>query len=355
MRSDHMHERDPTRNPTIYDVARRAGVSPATVSRVLNGNYPVSARTRRRVEAALAETGYSPNQIARSLSTRSTRVLGVLGTDLTNPYFVEVMAHIQRFAGARGLQLMLQNAISVSDEANSLRMLLDRRVDGIIMIARNDEADDTSPIVEAAKRVPLVLIGYPSVGQPVMSVRAREEDGMFELVRQLVTLGHRRFLFLGGRTGSFPTDVKLEGLRRALAKVPDATVKHLPCGYRYDAACEVLSREIQQGGIEGVTAIVAVSDVVAFAALDVLDDHQIKVPDDVSVTGFDNIFWTRSIRPRLSTVDPNKDQLAAIAVDLVSQMITGSSGPGSALVEARCVLRDSHSSPRNSVRDGQVQ
>ncbi len=173
-------------------------------SRVLNGNYPVSARTRRRVEAALAETGYSPNQIARSLSTRSTRVLGVLGTDLTNPYFVEVMAHIQRFAGARGLQLMSENAISVSDEASSLRMLLDRRVDGIIMIARNDEADDTSPIVEAAKRVPLVLIGYPSVGQPVMSVRAREEDGMFELVRQLVTLGHRRFLFLGGGRGVFP-------------------------------------------------------------------------------------------------------------------------------------------------------
>src|SRR5690606_25098258 len=154
-------------------------------------------------------------------------------------------------------------------------------------------------ILEAAAKCPLVLIGYPSLGDSVMSVRAREEDGMAQLALKLTNLGHERFLFLGGNPGSFPTQIKVQGLQSVLHKVLDeaATVRYLYCGYGYDAARQAVDSFVNEGLIHEVTVIAAVSDVVAFAALDALFDHGIAVPDQVSVTGFDNIFWSNSVRP----------------------------------------------------------
>lgn len=336
---------------TIYDIARKAGVSISTVSRVLNGSdHPVRETTRQRVLNVIAESDYSPNHMARSLATNTTSTLGVIGSGLTNPYFVEMLNSISNVASRYELQILLQDTRDVRAEIASVRLLLDRRVDGIIFVAHHEDAPDYRHIFAAAEKVPVVLVGQPLKGSSAFSVRANEEAGIYELASRLLALGHRDFLFLGGSPHSYSTEVKLRGLSQALNEVGGCRLKRALTGYSYEAVQERLPGLLDQGLLDWCTAIVAVSDYVAIAALDVLHDRRIDVPDVVSVTGCDNVFWTRSVRPTLTTVDPRKHQLAELAVDTFLKALRGERRPRkNTIISTEVVLRTSHG-PARAVR-----
>jgi len=310
---------------------------------VINGNYPVGKKTRQRVLKAMKDLGYSPNHVARSLALQSTSTIGVVCTDLKNPYFVEMIEQIQLVTAGSSLQLLLQNTSVAENERDAVQLLLDRRVDAIIFIAHHEELDDVEHITSTAKMVPVVLIGQELPGTKVMSICAEEEQGMYTLGKQLLQLGHRNVLFLGGKEGSHPTEVKLRGLRNAFALNNDVRLEVELTGYQYTAA-NVLEDRIAGGLLQWCTAIVAVSDYVAIGALNVLDANGIRVPTDITVTGFDNIFWATCVRPKLTTVEPNKELLAQNAVHAIMNALDGQASIGKVLVPSELILRGSHRS-----------
>lgn len=327
---------------TIYDIARRAGVSITTVSRVLNGSDLVSERTRELVQSVIEDEEYSPSHIARSLVAKTTYTIGVLGTEISNPYFAEMIEGVQEAAARYSLQILVQNTRDAEGEIASVGLLLDRRVDGLIFVARHEAAPSYHHIVSAAGRIPVVLIGHPLPGTPVFSVRADEEAGSYTLGRELVRLGHYRFLFLGGTPGSHPAEAKIRGLRRALAGLEQSRLEIEWAGYTYDGVRRALRARTNAGLLSWCTAVVCVSDVVATSALDVLHETGVSVPDTVSVTGFDNVAWARSLRPALTTVDPNKQLLAGLAVEVMQAARARQETRRNILVSTQVVWRNSH-------------
>lgn len=308
--------------PTIYDIAAKAGVSITTVSRVINGNYPVSERTRARVLKVINEHEYSPNHVARSLATNSTQTIGIVGAAINNPYFVEMIDHIQSAANEHDLQILLQSTGSPKGEIEAIRLLLERRVDGVIMIGRHEETNDVTHLKAAAEQMPVVMVGQPLPDSLLYSARCDDEEGAYRLGRFLLELGHRDFLFLGGSSKGYVAQTRLAGLRRALNEEGSCRLETAYSGYSYESAL-VLNELLDGGLLDRCTAVVAVSDWVAVGALDLLYERGILVPQRLTVTGFDNIAWCRSVRPPLTSVEPDKARLAHMAVETVVEAMSG--------------------------------
>ncbi len=333
---------------TIRDVASLANVSISTVSRVLNGNYPVREETRARVLAAMRACNYSRSQVARSLATRKTGIIGVVGTEIINPYFAEMLHHIQQVAGEHDYDVLFKSTETAAGEVKAMNLFIDRRVDGIVMIARQEETADCSHIARAAELVPVVLVGMPIDLPNVYSLYADEAKGVRQLAAELIRLGHRGFLFLGGREHSFPAVQRLSGLRRAVAGVPHCRVEVEFSGYSFERSAEALSRRVKKEGLlEWCTAIVCVSDHVAMGGLSVLHEAGMEVPGQVSITGFDDVVCGRSVYPPLTTVNIPKEALARAAVDAVLALAAGSQAvPKADPLPCTVVSRASHGRAR---------
>ncbi|MGC8878879.1 MAG: LacI family DNA-binding transcriptional regulator, partial [Anaerolineae bacterium] len=184
-------------SPTIRDVARRAGVAPITVSRVINNSGYVSQETRARVEAAIAELRYVPNTLARSLRFKKTRVLALIVTDITNPFWTTVARGVEDVANAHGFSLILCN--TDEDEAKQdayLQVLLQKRVDGFILVPARSTAEPVLTI--QTQKVPVVVLDRRIPGVAVDVVRSDSEGGAYRLVTYLLALGHRHIAALSG-------------------------------------------------------------------------------------------------------------------------------------------------------------
>ena len=200
--------------PRLVDVAKRAGVSPMTVSRVVNNSGPVSADVRARVERALAETGYVPNTLARSLRAKRTDTLALVLTDMTNPFFTTLAHGVETAAREAGLMLVLANSDEDEDEERRVvQMLVQRQVDGILVVPAGDAADTIRQCREHGTHLVLVDRQPGSPGATDV-VRADSRGGAMEIGRLLLSLGHRRVAVLAGpMTLPVNVPVKLAALR----------------------------------------------------------------------------------------------------------------------------------------------
>ena len=183
--------------PTIRDVAQRAGVAPITVSRVVNNSGYVSQAARQRVEAAIADLNYVPNTLARSLRFKKTRVLALIVTDITNPFWTTVARGVEDVANAHGFNLILCNTDEDEAKQNDyLQVLLQKRVDGFVLVPTRNAAQAIRLI--QAQNVPVVVVDREVPGVDVDIVRSDSEGGAFLLTRHLLDLGHRRIAALSG-------------------------------------------------------------------------------------------------------------------------------------------------------------
>jgi len=304
---------------TINDVAKKAGVSVATVSRVINGNSKVSPETVEKVKQAIAELDYRPNLLGRALrKTKSERIL-VLLPNIANPFYAEIVKGIEDVANKNGYSIMLCNTDSNQErEKKYIKMLKSRLADGAILMASEMTSDE---LTELAQEVPVVQCCEYKVGLPITHVSIDNELAAYKAVNHLIGLGHKKIAFIGAKNQFLSSTLRLEGYIRALT---EAGIEYDPqyCAYgdySYKSGFRAMKQLLALD--PRPTAVFCVSDMMAIGAIRSAMEENLSVPDDLAVCGFDNIYFAKMFKPTLTTISQPMYDLGCTAMELLLNII----------------------------------
>lgn len=334
----------------ITQVARRAGVSPATVSRVTNGRLTVAKHLAKRVLQAIEELGYTPNPQARALVSGRSRVLGLLVSEITNPFFPELMQSFEDIADEHGFEVMVGSANYNRERAKSfIRRLVQRRVEGVAVMTFRAESHFLDELI--AEDIPLVTIDVSAGAKRSLVLEVDYAQGIDQAVQHLAVLGHR---CIGFASGPMP---HVTNLRRRDAFVRSA--KKIGLTGRNAPVFE--GEHTFEGGTQAAlhfleldprpTAIVCSNDMMAVGVLRVMAERGIGVPRDMSVIGFDDIHLAEFVNPPLTTVRMSRLELACAAFKGLEQFLSGNGEepPSSIRVSTSLVVRQSTDLPREAL------
>lgn len=332
---------------TIYDIAREAKVSVSTVSRILTGSAPVRPDTKERVEAVLQKYDFRPNKAARNLSYQRSMMVGVILPDITNPFFSTLFAEMQRDALANDYSILLFNAMNSLDlESEGLAYLSQHQVDGLIFIGGRVNEIDLAPryhdeLAEFVERVPTVVVNGDFPGDRVSFVRTDEMDGIAQVVNYLTHLGHSRIAMLGGSDHITVTRNRQSAFRETMQRNGHAIHESwvISEGFSIESGVTAFERLLQQGELP--TAVMCINDLVALGVQKAARHHQIDVPKQLSVVGFDDVYLAALATPELTTVSHNYSALGRTTVETVLERISENSAPSSTLIKMELVVRNS--------------
>ena len=302
-----MARRNTNRRVGIADVAEKAGVSHATVSRVKNGNAAVDPGIAARVRAAAAELKYQPNPVGRSLALGKSDTIGIVVPDLANPTFQAILRGLSIAAAQDGYRVLIADSSEVTSEEAILAGEARRRCDGVVLCAPrmgDAELEELAPTLH-----PLVLINRTTIATNTPSLSVDYGQGIQELAQHLVSLGHRRLAFLSGPEHSASNRQRLVGLDQFRKEHPEIELQMLPGGSNFDSGHESTDAIIASGA----TGILAFNDLVAMGLLSGLHERGIRVPEDISVTGFDDIPFAKYTTPPLTTAAVPINELGSLA------------------------------------------
>ncbi|MFE4081180.1 LacI family DNA-binding transcriptional regulator [Paenarthrobacter sp. YIM B13468] len=302
-----MARRNTNRRVGIADVAEKAGVSHATVSRVMNGNAAVDPGIAARVRAAASELKYQPNPVGRSLALGKTDTIGIVVPDLANPTFQAILRGLSIAASQDGYRVLIADSSEVTSEEAILAGEARRRCDGVVLCAPrmgDAELEELAPTLH-----PLVLINRTTVATNTPSLSVDYGQGIQELAQHLVGLGHRRLAFLSGPEHSASNRQRLVGLEKFRKEHPEIELQMLHGGSNFDSGHESTEAIIASGA----TGILAFNDLVAMGLLSGLHEHGLRVPEDISVTGFDDIPFAKYTTPPLTTAAVPINELGSLA------------------------------------------
>ena len=299
---------------TIRDVARAAGVSIATVSRVYADNPAVSEESSRRVLAAGARLDYWPNAAARSLTTSRTGVLGVLLPDIHGEFFSEVIRGIDLAACAQRFQVIVSGSHAHADALVSMGRSLRGRVDGLIVMAPDKAC--TPAIGQLARSFPIVLLNCSASCDSCDSISIANFEGAHTLVRHLLALGHRRIAIILGPAGNVDAEDRRQGYRAALREAGLEPTPALEFAGDFSESSGYVAADALVRDASSVDAVFATNDCMAIGLLSALQDRGAHVPTDVALAGFDDIAVARYLNPPLTTVRVDAFQLGQRAVSL---------------------------------------
>lgn len=302
--------------PTSVDIARAAGISQATVSRALNGGV-VSEATRQRILEISKQLGYSPNAVARGLVTSRTRLVGVVVSDIVNPFYPEFLEEIGRSLATGGRQMLLQNA-ATGDHQSAVELLLQHRVDGIIFTAATSTTDVLRELVR--RRFPVVLANR-TVDLDCDTVEGDNLAGAAAVVDHLHQLGHRRIALIEGTPTASTAAQRTAGFRAGL-EAHGLTLRDeflVRTDFRYEQAFEGTRRLLDRR--HPPSAIFCHNDLLAIAALNAIRASGLRVPDDISVVGYDDTRQARWESIDLTTVRQPLAAMAARSVELLADRL----------------------------------
>ncbi|WP_055552718.1 LacI family DNA-binding transcriptional regulator [Streptomyces sp. NBRC 110028] len=335
--------------PAIKDVARRAGVSVATVSRVLNDHPAVRTDTRDKVLAAVADLGYRPNAVARSLRTHQTRALGLVVSDVLNPFFTELARSVEDAARDRGYSVVIGNADERPDlQDHHVRTLVDRRIDGLLV----SPTDGGSPLMLDAARTgtPMVFVDRWIEGEGLDEVPVVRTDGrgaVRDLVAHLHALGHRRLAIIAGPAATTTGRERVDAFRSALREFGLALpADHIGQGdFQADSGRRVTARFLDLP--EPPEAIFAADNLMALGAMDEIRSRGLRVPDDVALAAFDDIPWFVHTDPPITAIAQPTGDLGHAAVGALIDRVEGRTA-ASVTLSARLVPRRSCGEPEGN-------
>ncbi|PCK20482.1 catabolite control protein A [Bacillus pumilus] len=308
-------------NVTIYDVAREANVSMATVSRVVNGNPNVKPTTRKKVLEAIDRLGYRPNAVARGLASKKTTTVGVIIPDISSIFYSELARGIEDIATMYKYNIILSNSDQNTDkELHLLNTMLGKQVDGIVFMGGNI----TDVHVEEFKRSPVPIVLAASVEEQAQtpSVNINYEQAIYDSVQLLVKKGHKRIAFVSGPMSEPINSVrKLAGYKRALEEAGIAFDDVLVAegDYSYDSGIEALANLLKQS--DKPTAVIAATDEMALGVIHGAQDRGVSIPEDLEVIGFDNTRLSLMVRPQLTTVVQPTYDIGAVAMRLLTKLM----------------------------------
>lgn len=332
------------KEPTLDDVARRAQVSAKTVSRVVNNNGYVSAETRRKILDAVAELEYLPNRMARSLASDRSSIIGLTIPDITNPFFPEVIRGIEQVALTQNYNVLIHNTALIADrDRQALSLLEEMRVEGVIVcsVRLSDEA-----LAEALSRQRhTVLVNRTLPGGPAGIVRVDFSSAMGRIVQHLVDAGRRHFgyITIHQHDLSYSATERFKGFMKALEAAGLPITQ--PAIYKTNATVEDSFRTATQMLTDHpeLDAVVCYNDLVAAGVIEAYLSHNIRIPEQVAITGFDDIMFSGLLRVPLTTVHVPKHELGVRAAKMLFDMISGRDTEREVVLDARLVVRQSTS------------
>jgi DNA-binding LacI/PurR family transcriptional regulator len=310
----------------LKDIAAQAGVSVMTVSKALRNASDISAQTKTRVKLLAQQMGYLPDSMAQGLRSRTSQLLGIVLSSITNPIFARTISAIEEGAHEWGYNLVLAHTLNIPEREDAcIRRLLSRRVDGLF-IAPVYRLAPTAPIYEELRQrqTPTVILGHraPFCAQ-FSNVETDDVTGSYLITRHLLENGHKRIAFLSGSNAAPWAQERLEGYRRALREAqiePDDRLV-FSAGVSMEegekAALQALNESV------AMTAIQAANDLVAIGAANVLLNQGVKIPQELSVAGFGNIALSEHFRVPLTTVRQPKLRLGVAAMEIMQKLRRG--------------------------------
>lgn len=306
---------------TIYDVAREAGVSMATVSRVVNNNPNVKPQTRKKVFEAIERLGYRPNAVARGLASKKTTTVGVVIPDISNANFAEVARGVEDIANMYHYNIILCNADKRKEkEIRVINTLLEKQVDGLLFMG-GTVTDEHLQAFQTAN-VPIVLCGTTDEKGQMPAVDIDHERAAYDAVKLLIQQGHRKIGMISG-TLQDPNNgfARYQGYKKALedAGIPFSEDLVRIGNYRYESGVEAMKYFLQLS--ERPTAIFAATDEMAIGAIHAIQDEGMTVPGDISVISVDNSRMASMVRPMLTTVAQPMYDIGAVSMRLLTKLM----------------------------------
>ncbi len=325
------------------DVAARAHVSFMTVSRVVNNHPNVKKETRERVLAAIRELAYYPNASARALNARKTDNIGVIFPRkeyvFSRPFFIELCVELEDCLSLRGYHLFLGSTRTGDEYRDPTRLVKERKVDGLILIA--PPARDPEIKRLAAGNLPFVIVHGRSAEVDCAYVDTNNVEGTAIILKYLFELGHRRIAFVCGNMAEINARERYESYRSELAEMGIPIDKSLVCRGNwsiesgYAAFCTLLRRR------PAPTAIVFSNDQMALGAIRAAYDNNVRIPEDISITGYDDIKYASFAVPALTTMRQPLDAVASAATELILSRIAGADGMQSIVLSSEFKVRSS--------------
>ena len=333
---------------SIYTIAKEAGVSPATVSRVLNGSARVSEEKRARVQALIEKYSFTPNALARGLSSVETKVIGLMVSDIRNPFYATMVVECEKAASEKGYLMMLCNSLGSNEmELTYLEKFNSQRVDAVIQIGgKVDELVSDTGYVQSVNKVassmPVLITGKLD-GADCYQVNIDEGQAMELLISFLIENGHRDIALLGGRDNVKSTVDKWPRYRQMLWKygIP-VREEYIIDGDSYDieSGSEAM-RQFMREDHPMPAVVIAINDFTAVGVVLTLREAGYRIPEEISVVSFDNTYIAETCMPRLTCVGYDYRMFGRLLVDTAVCAIHGEEPPRVQMVKSRLVIRDS--------------
>jgi len=339
-RTPRQMSRQLSRQISIKDIARLARVSHPTVSRALQNSPLVNPATAAKIRKIAEAAGYRPSAVARGLVTRRTRTVGLVVTTVADPFAGEVACGIEQAANDHGYAVFLANSnANAEHERKVVQALAERRVDGII-VTSSRVGSDYLPML-AQLNVPMVLVNDQYPGEFVHSVTIANEEGSRAATNHLIEMGHRRIAYVGDRSGYQTDTERLKGYKQALAHA----------GIEFASELAVHGDGRPEGALAAVdgllkmadppTAVCCYNDMTALGAMRSIRARGLRVPEDVSVTGFDDLFFAEYLEPPLTTVRQPMRRMGEMAMENLLKLMSGEESVAQVKVEAQLIVRGS--------------
>lgn len=324
------------RSPTIIDVATAAGVSPMTVSRVLNGRGGAGEETRQRVLEAAQALNYRPNVFAQSLKSDRSNTVGIVVPDIVNPFFPEIIRGAELVARPAGYTLLSCNVIEDPErEEEVLGMLLDKRVDGLIICSAR--LDEERLLRAIAPHRAVVLINRSVAKRHAGTIEVDYRSGVEALITQLVAQGRRRFGFAAGLVSSHGGRKRREGIEAALARHGLSLAFDQPCTPDLQGGADIAARFLPE--MARVDAMICYNDLIALGLMKPLERAGVRVPDDMALVGCDDIPAASLVSPALTTLRVAKQDLGEMAMRMLLDRIAGRNAQQGIVIEPDLIWR----------------
>lgn len=334
---------------TIKDVAKMAEVSISTVSRVINDSKPVSPEARRRVLKAIEELGYKPNEVARSLVTKRSNIIGIIVDDIGSSYVAQIIRGVEEVGRMYNYDLLLCS--SYGDKESELRfaqLLMQKQVAGIIIVSEILN-NDVLAFLDMS-RVPFVYLNkyYNVLESPNVSINNKEASQ--KVMKYLVDLGHKRIAYVTQEKDVELTieKHKLEAYREWMNDLNENTIVFEVDGHEIEDGYELGNRIVERLLEENITAVYCCEDEIAIGLINYLYDHNIKVPEEISVVGYGDITQASYFRPMLTTIKEPYYDIGAVSIRRILKVLQGEKVEEQTIVlPVQLIFRDSCSSPIN--------
>lgn len=326
---------------TISDVSRIAGVSKATVSRVINGTGQVKESTRELVKAVMQELNYKPSSVAQALATKSGNSIGLVLSDFTGSYFGILLKQASVSAEMMGKQLLIADGHNQAEsELQAVHSLVEKKCDVIVLYSRMLSSEQVIALNQSID-IPLVNVGRELPAAAGYSIAFDQQHAVEMAVEHLIDSGHRSIIYLGPKPKTPTSLSRAQGFNHSIQRRSALAIEsqHFPCEFGYIEGYAAGKKLLTQGPLQ--SAIVSASDDIAIGCIKAFTEHGIFVPDDVSVISIDNDPCSAFVTPSLTTVEVPIQAIMARAMTVAKQLIEGNDQRGAEVIRGQLIVRDS--------------